>query len=306
MGETSKAEEASAKLLEAIREIVSETTGTRPQRNPGGAVKGVLWNVFFLSLFVANLSFLVFLIPIEWVEGPHWDLLKEAIPVVGGSFLVVIASWYNDWTLRVCQGTIFRIIQVVLITIFFLALWIPWLPIHLNVEPQDAGVFVDNEIDPRTDFSEAIWLSLKPHSFRVKWQLWSQASPEYSFRLSMWDTARAAFGGPKPRFVPRYRVKFTSDTPGIRIRIMPDIKSTFSKDFLKHELATHSLQASQDGGLIFFMPAADETEGATQIPFGHYSVIPVKDGCRVGLSKDLIVGPDLANSIQFETLECGK
>jgi len=304
MAEDSTIDRAAAKLAEAVRDMIRETPGlaegTEDAANPG------LWNVFFLLLLIANLAFLIYLIPANWIEGPHWELLGNAIPAVGGSLFVIVASWYKNWTLRITQMLAFRISQAVLSIVFVFSLWIPWLPIHPLVEPSDARVQVDD--DPEWRMSKRIWLSMKPHSFIVRRTEWNGESGknERKFRLTWRALLRAALWGEQPHWALCYKVMFKSETAGIKVRIVPDPNSRFDTEFLKQGLAEHSLQEGPDNSLIFSLPSSEATLGATQLPVGHYKVTPFKVGCKDGPFREASVGPASDKPASFVKLQCGQ
>jgi hypothetical protein len=309
MAENSTVDDASAKLAEAIREVIRETGGPTASQEAAGGATPSLANAFFLVLLIANLAFLISLVPSHWMEGPHWDLLKEAIPAIGGSLFVVTTSWYKDWTLRMCGRRSFRISQAALSLVFAFSLWVPWLHIHPQIEPLDAQIFVDDEKEAR-DVSKPMWLSMKPHSFAVEWTPWS-AEPKESrtrnFQLSWRELLHAAFWSEQPRWAMCYKVRFISEsTPGIKVRIVPDKQSRFDREFLKNDLAEHSLQSEPDGSLVYSLPSTEDMAGATQLPAGHYIVTPIKSGCKEGTSKPLVVNHDSDKSASFPLLQCGQ
>lgn len=309
MAENSTVDEASAKLAEAIREIIRETGGPAAPQEATDAATPSLANAFFLVLLIANLAFIISLVPNHWMEGPHWELLKEAIPAIGGSLFVVTTSWYKEWTLRICRMHSFRITQAALSLVFAFSLWVPWLHVHPLIEPLDAQIFVDDEKEAR-DVSKPMWLSMKPHSFAVEWMPWS-AEPKESrtrnFQLSWREVLHASLWGEQPRWTMCYKVGFVSETtPGIKVRIVADKHSRFDKEFLKNDLAKHSLQEEPDGSLVYSLPSAEDMAGGTQLPSGRYIVTPIKTGCREGMPQELVVDHDSEKSVSFPLLQCGQ
>jgi len=303
MPEDSAMDQASAKLAEAVRGIIRESgVSTGTARNTEDTANPGLWNVFFLLLLISNLAFTVYLIPTKLMEGPHWELLGKAIPAVGGSLFVIVASWYKSWTLRVCKTSTFRISQAALSIIFLFSLWIPWLRVQPRIDPLDAQVLVDDETEPR-NVSAPMWLSMKPHSFRVR--IWQSGKPrERKFGLTRKELLQASFWGEQPRWAMCYKVKFSSGTPGIKVRIVSDPAFGFDKDFLRNWLPEHSLQMGPDNSLIFILPSAEDSSGGTQLPMGKYKVIPFKGGCQDGESQDLTVGPESDKPTTFMDLKC--
>jgi hypothetical protein len=290
-------------FAEAVRGIIRDA-GINPgpaQDAEDGANPGV-WNVVFLLLLIANLAFAIYLIPSRWMEGPHWDLLGKAIPAVGGSLFVIVASWYKSWTLKICKSAIFRISQVGLSVVFLFSLWIPWLRIQPVIAPGNAQVLVDEESDARK-LGQSIWLSMKAHSFRVRdWP--SGKLHERKFELTRKELLQAAFWGEQPHWALCYKVKFSSGTAGFKVRIVPDRASGFDKEFLKDWLPEHSLQMGLDNSLIFVLPSPEDSSGGTQLPMGKYKVVPFKSGCHDGGSQDLTVGPESNELMAFVDLKC--
>jgi len=314
MAETTATDEASAKLVEAIREIVAQS-GNAPPAPAAAELKPGFWNVLILLLLTANVAFIVYLIPKEKIEGPHWDLLKDAIPVVGGGFFVVVASWYKDWTVRLCQSPIFRVSQIALSAIFCFSIWLPWLPVHVRIDPPEARILVDEgseELDP----SQTIWLSLKPHTFHIKW--WEDQGGTgklFERKLTLIRTLLAAFGGEQPRWAHLYPVHFhcakkpgsgetvnLSQMEGVSVRIVPDPDSRFDEEFLNKDLFLLRLQRGPSGSLIFTLPATGDPLDSTDLPKGTYSFTPFKRGFKDGPTQQLSVGsPEL--KVEFEPLQ---
>lgn len=303
MPENSPIDDASAKLAEAVRGIIREAgVSTGPARGMEDAANPGPWNVFFLLLLIANLAFAIYLIPTKWMEGPHWELLGKAIPAVGGSFFVIIASWYKTWTLNVCRTPIFRISQAVLSIVFLFSLWIPWVRIRPRIEPLGAEVLVDDEAEGR-NLSKPLKLTMKPHLFTVR-NRQSGKLHERKFKLTRMELLQATFESEQPHWALCYKVKFTSGTLGYKVRIIPYPLSGFDGDFLNNWLSEHSLQKGEGNSLVFSLPSPKDSSGGTQLPMGKYKVVAFKDGCNDGDSQDLSVGPQSDDPLKLADLKC--
>jgi hypothetical protein len=304
------ADEAPARLVQAIRDIVGTPGTVQPP------IKHSVWDALFLLLLTANLAFVIFLVPKEWIEGPHWDLLKEAMPVVGGGLFVLVASWYKDWTVRMCQSKVFRVSQIALSIVFSFSLWVRWLPVRPQIDPSDgAKIFVDDR-NKEYASGQLIPLSLKSHFFRVQWENdEGKAYKPFKREMTWRQTLLAAFGGEQPHWAHSYKVEFScvwpqgkrtaaEQTKGIGVRIVPIHWPLFDRGFLKSEAAEHSLQTDPSGSLIFHLPETDEPFGATRLPMGDYTVTPFKSGCKEGPSQPLYLKADLESPVEFEALKC--
>jgi hypothetical protein len=293
--------EAALRLAEAIREIAGQGDEKTADANPSIAVKPTTINIFFLLLLIVNVTFLVFLIPRHLLEGPNWDLVKEVVPAVAGSFLVVLASWYKEWIDHVFQTVAFRVSQGALAVILLFSLWIPWLRIKPIVIPlTSAMIFVDAAMDEK-DKNDNLWqnpthldlLSLKRHQFLVHWNGESKKN-DREFVLTPHEILLAALGFNKPRWAHLYKVEFSNVPSDVaQVRIEPDSSTPIDRDFLDHHLAQYSLQSGPHESLILYLKKEASTWGdETFLPAGTYRFSSMAKGIELRTSKPIQILAD--------------
>jgi hypothetical protein len=285
--------DSAAKLVEAIRAVVAEggisgtatLSGTTTQ-SPGA------WNIFFFVLLIVNLVFLVALIPPNLLEELHWDLVKELIPIVGGSFFVVFASWYQDLTLKIMRSWIFRGIDIAF-SLWFLIFLMPWIRITPNIQPVDAETRYVQDDNPRPiEARKPIHLSLKEHQFTVEWG--DDENEQRTFNVGSWRLLLAEFGGSSAQpYWPRlYKVVVIGDgAPVIKVKIMPTKGTTFDADFLGSDIQKHLLHREDDGSITLTLPNLKDAATGTWLPFGTYTMTPSRRGCR-GVPQVVTIGPE--------------
>jgi len=316
MAEQSAQSDSAARLIEAIRAVVAEGGGfaaspTKPEiatQSPGAL------NIFFFVLLIVNLVFLVALIPTNLLEELHWDLLKELIPIVGGSFFVVFASWYQDLTLKIVRSKIFRAVDVCF-SLWFLIFLMPWVHITPNIQPVDAQTRYFRDDDRRPiDPDKPILVSLKAHTFTVEWSAGDDGKSDpprdptqkRTFKMDFWQLFIAGINErhAHPYWPRLYTLQVQiKQTPGIQVKIVGVNGTSFDPDFLASDLRQYSLQKQVDGSMTLTLPNWVDPEWPILLPVGQYTMTPYKQGCTSGNPKAVLVGPGQPSLVEFAQLE---
>jgi hypothetical protein len=308
MSEDSSSETAAERLAEAVKELVAEKfqeagiggLSTPPPSQPR------LVDVLFLLLLLVNLSVLIYLIPVHFLEGPHWELLGKAIPIAGGTCLAVVAAWYKNQSLKLISDRRFQILQII-VSGSLLLLWVPWVPIHPLVEPSEATVVRDSDGDHpwHSDKRRKImWVSFGPHSFEVS-KMENGVPNTRTFALSLVDVIEAAWGGEERHWSLCYEVTFDSDMKGYSIHIEPVSRKRLDDDFINHAY-THSLQEGPGNNMVLTLGSGID-HGTTKLPFGIYRItVYTKEGCAQQPPQELRVGPDDPNprTVEIAIFQC--
>jgi hypothetical protein len=258
-------------IAEAIRAIVrEELKHPAPVKQPSPAEDPSWQDAFWLLILIANVIFVVGLVPETWWKSPFLDIPSKVLPWIGGGTFVLGVTWFRERLVKFSRQRKFKAVMGVAF-VPLLVLHIPFVTLYPRVDPPDSHLYVDDK--PKEgpfQGNKKISLKLRSHTFKIEPHdagstVGRPIEWGWGSLLAAWLTNR------NPKWVLIYPLTITSDGPGCTIRIgKSDSKEPLDTDF--HDDALKKVANSWE-----FLPRKNSSR--IDLPMGEYHIEVDKQGC---------------------------